>query len=178
MTVTRIAFGLVAVLALVAGCGTTNVSIPPSASSLVVPSDGARPGSPSPSQAPSAEPLVPALTVTDPEVAVTPSDNLNDGQSVVVSVSGFGIGSKVWISECATAASANDLGCGAELAAQTFTATNERRTGSSPFIVHWQAAAGPLNTGAIEACSDQCVIVATLGAGYAFAVAKITFEAP
>lgn len=88
---------------------------------------------------------MPALTVTDPQMSVRPSDSLHDGQSVVVRVSSFGIGSKIWISECATSASANDLGCEAELAAQTFTATNERRTGSAPFIVHWQAAAGPLN---------------------------------
>jgi Neocarzinostatin family len=178
MAVMRIAFGVLAVVALVAGCGTTDLSAPPSGSGLVVPSDAAQRGPLSPSQAPSAEPLVAALSVTDPQVSVSPSDNLSDGQSVVVRVSGFGIGSKVWISECATSASANDLGCGAELAAQTFTATNNLRSGFAPFTVHSLAAAGPLNTGAIEACSDQCVIVATLGAGYAFAVAKISFEGP
>jgi hypothetical protein len=178
MAVMRIAVGVLAAVALIAGCSTTTVSPPPSASNIVAPSGTAQNGSPSPSLAASVEPLVPALTVTDPQVSVTPSGDLTDGQSVIVRVSGFGIGSKVWISECATSASANDLGCGAELAAQTFTATNNLRSGFTPFVVHWQAAAGPLNTGAIEACSDQCVIVATLGGGYAFAIAKITFEGP
>lgn len=130
------------------------------------------------SAAPSTETLVPGLTVTDPQVSVDPSDSLTDGRSVIVRVTGFGVGSQVYLSECATASFANDLGCGAELAAQTLLVTRESRAGSAAFMVHAQAPAGPLNSGAIEACSDQCVIVATLGSGYAFAYAGISFQAP
>jgi hypothetical protein len=121
---------------------------------------------------------VPALTVSDPQVSVTPSGQLDDGQSVVVRVTGFGVGGKVWVSECATASSANDLGCGAQLAAQTLIATNGNRAGYAAFTIHAQAQAGPFNTGPIEVCSDMCVIVATLGGGFAFAYAGISFQGP
>ena len=122
--------------------------------------------------------LVPALTVSDPQVSVTPSGQLVEGRLVVVRVTGFGVGGKVWVSECATASSANDLGCGAQLAAQTLIATNGNRAGYAAFTIHAQAQAGPFNTGPIEACSDQCVIVATLGGGFAFAYAGISFQGP
>ncbi len=115
---------------------------------------------------------------TRPQVSVSPTANLADGQSVSVRLSGFGPGNTVRLSECATDASANDLGCGTELAAQTATVTGSDGSGSVTFTVRPQAAAGPLHTGAIEACSDQCVIVATLGPGTTFATAPITFEAP
>jgi hypothetical protein len=127
---------------------------------------------------PSAEAPVRGLTVTDPQVSVEPSDSLTDGQSVIVRVTGFGIGSEVRVSECASASAANDRGCGAELAAQTLLFTRESRAGSAAFTVRSEAPAGPLTTGAIEACPNQCVIVATLGSGFAFAYTGIAFQGP
>jgi len=113
-----------------------------------------------------------------PQVAVTPASQLTDGQSVVVRVTGFGAGRILYVSECATAASANGQGCGSELARQMGLVTADDQAGEATFIVQGQAQAGPFNTGAIEACSDQCVIVATLGDGDSFAYARIGFEAP
>lgn len=113
-----------------------------------------------------------------PQVSASPSSNLVDGQSVVIRVGGFSPGTKVWISECATAASGNDLGCGAEIAGQAFSITDNDGAASTSFTVHSQAQEGPFNKGPIQVCSDQCVIVATLGGGYTFASAKIAFEAP
>jgi hypothetical protein len=118
------------------------------------------------------------LLATGPHVSVSPAANLIEGQSVSVTVSGFPASSTVRISECATAASANDLGCGADLTVQTAAVTGADGSGSITFAVRAQAAAGPLQTGPIEACSAPCVIVATTGAGSAFASTPIAFEAP
>ena len=113
-----------------------------------------------------------------PKISASPAGNLVDGQSVSIGLSGFIAGSSVRISECATAASANALGCGAELGAQATSVTGTDGSASLTFTVSARAAAGPLETGAIEACSNQCVIVATVGPGFAFASAPIAFEAP
>ena len=52
---------------------------------------------------PVADILVPPLTVEHPTVIVIPSGGLHDGQTVVVRVTGFGLGGEVYVSECATA---------------------------------------------------------------------------
>ena len=52
---------------------------------------------------PSDQPI-PALTVDHPTLTVSPASHLTDGQTVEVRVTGFGVGGKVWISECASAA--------------------------------------------------------------------------
>jgi hypothetical protein len=52
------------------------------------------------------------------------------------------------------------------------------RSCSAAFTVRSEAPAGPLTTGAIEACPNQCVIVATLGSGFAFAYTGIAFQGP
>jgi hypothetical protein len=104
-----------------------------------------------------------------PQVSVSPSTELRNGQAVTITVSGFPAGSQVAISECATAASANDLGCGLV-------------TVSDPaalliYPVQSTASAGPDDTSQVEACS-QCVIVASAGAGQPYATAPIAFEGP
>lgn len=174
MRVRVIVFGLVVVV--LAGAGYLVVAGRPTPA-------GVAGGSGSPSDAvatagPSAGAGDPALTVTDPHVSVDPSTNLLDGQTVIVRVTGFGIGSQVRVSECASMSSANDQGCGLELAGQTLLFTRESRAGSVAFIVRARASAGPLQTAQVEACANQCVIVATLGAGFAFAATGMTFEAP
>jgi hypothetical protein len=115
--------------------------------------------------------------VDQPTVTITQSNELRDGQTVQVSVSGFGVGGIVRLSECASAAVVTDLGCGAELAAQTMLVTDETRVGSASFVVHARAMSGPL-TGPAVACADRCVIVATLGPGYGHAIAPIEFTTP
>ncbi len=119
--------------------------------------------------------LVPALTVDRPTVTVSPATGLLDGETVEVRVTGFGVGGKIWISECASAADATDLGCGAQLAAQPFLVTDNARAGRIAFIVRASAPAQPLAATPIAVCHDECVIVATVGDGYADAVAPISF---
>ncbi len=122
--------------------------------------------------------LAPTLTANQPRVAVTPSSGLRDGQAVHVRVSGFGVGGKVWISECASARDASDLGCGAQLAAQPFLVTDKSRAGQMIFMVSPQAPTRPLNATPTVTCTDACVIVATLGDGFPYAIAPISFAAP
>jgi prolyl-tRNA editing enzyme YbaK/EbsC (Cys-tRNA(Pro) deacylase) len=135
---------------------------------------------PSPSGAPSAgmvptQSSVPALTVDHPTVTVTPATGLVDGQLVRISVVGFGVGGTVRLSECASAAAATDLGCGAQLAAQTLLATDDARAGSALFIVHAAASGRPLAEAPASPCGPSCVVVATLGDGYPFALAPMAF---
>jgi hypothetical protein len=135
-----------------------------------------------PSGVPAAVPVaseapVPALTVDHPRVIVTPSSGLKDGETVQVQVTGFGVGGKVWLSECASASAATNLGCGAQLAAQTFLVTDDSRAGRTGFTVHALAPVRPLLATPAATCADQCVLVATLGAG-AYVVAPIRFSSP
>jgi len=51
-----------------------------------------------------------ALTVDHPTVTISPSTNLRDGQTVEVRVTGFGVGVKVFLSECAATMAVTDLG--------------------------------------------------------------------
>ena len=118
--------------------------------------------------------FVSTAVVTDPRVTVTPSTDLNGGQGVNVSVSGFGESGKVFLSECDHAEDANVLGCGPQLAAQPFIITGTDRSGSATFVVSVSAASKPYDTTSVEPCMALCVIVATQGDG-AWAVAPIAF---
>jgi hypothetical protein len=122
--------------------------------------------------------IVPALTVQDPRVTITPNTHLVEGQTVAVQVTGFGVGGKVFVSECSSAAEATDLGCGAELAAQPFLVTDDNRTGSINFQVRATAAGRAPSGGPLAHCTDQCVLVATIGGGYPFVVTPLAFDAP
>jgi hypothetical protein len=129
--------------------------------------------------APSAsETVVPALTVDHPTLTVSPSTNLRDGQTVDVRITGFGVGGKVWLSVCASAAAATDLGCGLELAAQPIVVTNDNRGGSISLLVRAKAADSALAGSRTNRCLDNCVLVATLGGGYPYVVAPIAFGRP
>ena len=125
-------------------------------------------------------PFVLAMTVDDPAIVVSPSANLRDGQAVTVRVTGFGVGSQVFLSECATAAVATDLGCGAPpLSQDQFTiVTGGDRSGTSTFTVSRLAASSPMETSPRVACAGACVLVATLGEGRALVVAPISFAVP
>ena len=106
---------------------------------------------------------VPALTVQDPTVHVSPSTGLHDGQTITVAVTGFGVGAKVWLSECASATDVSGEGCGAQLAAQTLLATGDDRSGSTTFVVHRDAATEAVQAEPTATCTNDCVIVATQG---------------
>ncbi|MDQ6794664.1 MAG: neocarzinostatin apoprotein domain-containing protein [Chloroflexota bacterium] len=90
---------------------------------------------------------VPALTVDRPTVIVSPSVHLKDGQVVEVRVTGFGVGGKVWLSECASAAAATDLGCGVDLAAQPFLVTDDNRAEAGSLVVRARASGVALSAG-------------------------------
>jgi photosystem II stability/assembly factor-like uncharacterized protein len=143
------------------------------------------PGTATTGPSPSASPLstatlvpsdqpVPAVSVDHPTLTVSPASHLTDGQAVEVRVTGFGLGGKVWLSECASAADATSLGCGRELAGQPFLVTDDSRAGSSTFTV---SAKAPIKypSATVETCANRCVIVATLGDGYPYVVAPISF---
>ena len=111
----------------------------------------------------------------DPKVTVTPSHDLRNGQQVTVSVTGFGSGGKFFISECASVSDANSTGCGHQLAAQPFGVTDDNGSGSYTFTVSTEAGVKPYNKARAQ-CTNQCVILATVGIGYGFAYAPIEFK--
>jgi len=121
--------------------------------------------------------LIPALQTHNPMVTVSPSTNLINGERVEVRVTGFGIGGKVWLSECADAADVNDLGCGHQLPQQTLLVTDDTGSGSATFQVMSSAASKPYDDAEkdLAPCVDKCVLVATLGGGYGFAHALVHF---
>jgi photosystem II stability/assembly factor-like uncharacterized protein len=161
------------VSATVMACGVT----PPTQMPTTAPATSSLAASPAGSPSGS-ETAVPALTVDHPTVVVTPSGDLQDYQIVDVEVTGFGVGGKVWLSECASAPVATSLGCGSQLAAQTFLVTGDDGAGSASFEVRSAAASAPLEASPTQACVAACVIVATLGDGFPFVTAPIVFGGP
>jgi hypothetical protein len=109
---------------------------------------------------------------------VSPSINLTNGQQVDVRVTGFGIGGKVWLSECAAAVDANDEGCGHGLPAQVLLVTDNTGSGSMAFHVQSSASTMPNDPALTDAkpCTKDCVLVATLGGGFGFAYAALHFR--
>jgi neocarzinostatin family protein len=93
-------------------------------------------------------------------VTVTPATGLHNGQTVQVTVSGFPPG-KAHLSECASASDANPLGCGVQLAAQSFVEI-ENGGGTEPFTVTDRAPIAPLTSETVI-CTTGCVLVATAG---------------
>jgi hypothetical protein len=89
-------------------------------------------------------------------------------------VTGFGAGAKVWLSECGSQSAATDAGCGAQMAAQTLVITDDTGTGHATFRVSARAALQPIKPEPAASCTKGgCVIVASLGSGYAFATAAV-----
>jgi hypothetical protein len=107
--------------------------------------------------------LAPAVTAVNPKVTVTPDRDLTDGERIRVNVAGFGVGGKVFLSECASASDVTDLGCGQQLPEQPFLVTDDTRAGSGSFVVHDPAAVKGYNTTDVQRCLSQCVLVATIG---------------
>jgi hypothetical protein len=118
---------------------------------------------------------VSALQTHNPTVAVAPGTGLFDDQEVLVTVTGFGIGGKVWLSQCAAASDTNDEGCGRGPPEQTLLVTDDNGIGSVAFQVRSSAAAQPNNLTDVHPCVDNCVLMATLGGGYGYASASLHF---
>lgn len=116
-----------------------------------------------------------ALMQTVLTIHVTPSSDLRDGEQVLVKIRAAKFGGKIFLSECATAADANISGCGDQLAAQPFIATDPSRASSIMFYVKARAATKTYNTTAFQPCTDQCVLMATGGFGGTFVYAPLTF---
>ncbi len=118
------------------------------------------------------------IAASTPRVSVTPSTHLHDGQRVRVQVSGLDIEAKYFVSECATAAPANDNGCGQQLAAQAFSLTDVSGQGYMTFQVHPEAFGARYSAGQ-QSCGARCVIVVTLGDGGLFTYVPAAFaQAP
>jgi hypothetical protein len=96
-----------------------------------------------------------------PVLHVAPMTNLHNDEVVVVTVSGFPPG-KAFLSECASGADANVIGCGAQLATQPFVEI-EGGGGTERFTVSDHAASAPLASQPTAVCTTQCVLVATSG---------------
>lgn len=106
---------------------------------------------------------VPGFSCTHPKVTVIPATGLRNRQRVMVRVTGFASGGKVWLSECADSMDANPGGCGQQLAAQPFLVTGNNRAAAGTFKVSDRASAKPYSPALTHKCSDRCVLVATLG---------------
>ena len=110
-----------------------------------------------------------------PMVHVTPSNNLHNGEKVVVVVKGFDIGGKFFLSECAKAADVSEGGCGEPLPSQPFGVTDMTGSGTYPFVVRIRAANQPYSTSEIVPCLSMCVLMATGGLSSSFAFAPLKF---
>jgi hypothetical protein len=95
---------------------------------------------------------------------------------VQVHVTGFGVGGKVFLSECAAASDANEAGCGQQLAAQPFILTDQSRNGSGRFGVVASASAKSYDMSQLLPCTTKCVLVATSGIAGDFAYAPLAFS--
>jgi hypothetical protein len=109
------------------------------------------------------------------QVEVTPSSHLRSGEKVRVTVSGFGLGAKFFVSECADAKDVSAAGCGGQLALQDFGLTNMIGDGSYVVTLKNVAATGSSPIGPFLTCVNSCVLVATGGEGGANSYAPIHF---
>jgi len=115
------------------------------------------------------------ITGRSPTVEVHPSIDLRNGEKVKVTVSGFGLDSKFFLSECASASDVNSGGCGQQLALQPFGLTDMIGTGSYEFYVTKTAAAKTNQSLPSYSCSDTCVLVVTGGFGASVSFIRIRF---
>lgn len=91
-------------------------------------------------------------------VTVSPDQALTGGQGVRVSVTGFGPGAKVYLSQCATPSSATvSVGCGGQLAAEPAIVTDASGAGvlAQPYQVTAQVGT--------TRCTTTCTLAATDG---------------
>lgn len=117
------------------------------------------------------------ITGRTPILHVTPSNNLHSGEKVVVTVSGFDIGGKFFLSECAKEADVSAGGCGEQLAAQPFGVLDMTGAGTYSFVLRTRAATRPYSTSPTVPCQNACMLMATGGFSSSFASAPLRFAA-
>jgi hypothetical protein len=115
------------------------------------------------------------ITGRHSHVVVSPSSDLHNGEKVRVTVSGFGLGAKFFVSECAAATDVSPGGCGGQLALQDFGLTNMIGDGSYVVTVKNVAAIGLSPKGPFRMCAANCVLTVTGGGGGANSYAPIRF---
>ena len=98
---------------------------------------------------------------TTAKVIVDPARGLRDNQQVRVVFIGFGPGSRVRLSQCASAHAATAPGCGELPQSQTFADLDGNGNGSTIFLVRDHASMTPGNTTNTVTCHDDCVLVAS-----------------
>jgi hypothetical protein len=104
----------------------------------------------------------------NPKIIVTPATGLVDGQQVTVTVTGFGIGGKVWLAECASPndASVDGPGCAPPpLPSQPFLVTDDKRASAGAFIVQKRTGVTSEYANNLRPCAPTCVVVAVQGVG-------------
>jgi hypothetical protein len=113
-----------------------------------------------------------------PTVRVSPPSGLSAGQEVRVTLSGFGRSSLVHLSECAFGRPATSNGCPSRAGGGE--AVRMGGTGSATIRLRVRAVAqaGPGTRSTRYPCTSNCVLVATLGHGYASAGAGLSFGVP
>ena len=109
-------------------------------------------------------------------VGVSPSGSLRNGQTLRVTLSGFGHSATVELYECAFEALAGAQGCGLPLGNGRAVQVSTDGSASAAVVVHDSASAhSDRGQGRTYPCLYNCVLVATLGAGYASAGTQLTF---
>ena len=96
-------------------------------------------------------------------ITVNPSSGLSDGDSVEIVLRGFGPNHRVRLSECASAESVSDGGCGPQPAQQPFVDLDDDGSGDTTFTVRADASAKPVDPTNTFPCADRCVLVAVSG---------------
>ncbi|MDA8312145.1 MAG: neocarzinostatin apoprotein domain-containing protein [Actinomycetota bacterium] len=128
--------------------------------------------------------LTPATVTTLPStrelrtatVHVSPSRDLVNGETVSVSVSGFGANGRFHISECASDVDVSEAGCGIGLTRQPTVSTNGSGKGRIQFVVSASAA---LSADALKTkvpCANRCVLVVSGGLGHGLVFVPLTFR--
>jgi hypothetical protein len=115
------------------------------------------------------------IASTDVSVAVQPQSGLRSGQRVRVALSHFGSRGFVSLSQCAFFSEIAADGCGTRLSAQSRIKLNKSGSATTLFVVYDKAPASSGRHPPLFSCATNCVVVATLGSGYAYAAARIDF---
>lgn len=98
---------------------------------------------------------------TTPEIIVDPAHGLRDNQGVRVVFIAFGPGSRVRLSQCASAQAVTAPGCGELPQSQPFADLDSNGNGSTIFVVRNRASTTPGDTTNTVTCKDECVLVAS-----------------
>jgi hypothetical protein len=112
-----------------------------------------------------------------PTVEVSPSSGLSEGREVRVRLSGFGRSSIVHLSECAFGTLATSHGCPGGTGSGESVMLGSNGSATTVFRAQASAIAVPGPRAREYTCASNCVLVATLGPGYASAGTALSFKA-